>query len=81
MPTLFCVVGEPPDIEVKAPNERLGEDGDGEGDTEWLGQIHEDGLLDALNGEEVESVHVFGTVCDHGATGEVDAMEGPQVCL
>jgi hypothetical protein len=75
------LLGEPLDAGVKAPNEQLGEDGDGEVDIKRLGQIHEDGLLNTLDGEEVESVHEFGVVRGHGATSEVDTMEGPQVCL
>jgi len=74
-------VGEPPDAEVEALDERQAEDGDRERDVERQGPIHEDELLDALDGEEVEPAHELGVVRDHGGAGEVDAAEGARVRL
>jgi len=43
---------------------------------EQPGPVHENELLNALDGEEVELVHEFVAMHGHGATGEVDATEG-----
>jgi len=48
------------------------------GGIERLGPVHENEFLDALDGEEVEPVYEFDAMRGHGATGEVDAMEGPR---
>lgn len=77
----FRGVGKPPGAEVEALDEWQAEDRDREGDIERPGPIHEDELLDALDGEEVEPAHEFGVVRDHGSACEVDAAEGPRVYL
>ena len=78
---MFRIIGKPQDAEVKASDERHGKDRDGEGDIKRPGQIHDDELLDALDGEEVEPTPEFGAVCSYGATSEVHATEGPRVYL